>query len=68
MGSKASRLALSPEETRMEWQRPSFVEVKMDAEISAYQDDFDPLREEPAFVKNVGAALSATASEVVSSD
>lgn len=52
----------------MEWQRPSFVEVKMDAEISAYQDDFDPLREEPQFVWNVGAALSAAASEVVSSD
>ncbi len=47
----------------MEWQRPSFVEVKMDAEISAYQDDFDPLREEPAFVEST----SVTA-EVVSSD
>ncbi|HSS31465.1 MAG TPA: hypothetical protein VLL06_10640 [Nitrospiraceae bacterium] len=24
----------------MEWAVPSFVEVKMDAEISSYQDDF----------------------------
>ncbi len=53
------------EETLMEWKRPSFVEVKMDSEISAYQDDFDPLREEPPFVK--GAVASSTG-EVVSSD
>jgi coenzyme PQQ precursor peptide PqqA len=26
---------------RMDWETPSFVEVKMDAEINAYQDDFD---------------------------
>jgi hypothetical protein len=24
----------------MNWEAPSFVEVKMDAEIGAYQDDF----------------------------
>ncbi len=24
----------------MNWEAPSFVEVKMDAEINAYQDDF----------------------------
>ena len=24
----------------MTWQTPAFVEVKMDAEINAYQDDF----------------------------
>ena len=24
----------------MNWETPSFVEVKMDAEINAYQDDF----------------------------
>jgi coenzyme PQQ precursor peptide PqqA len=24
----------------MDWEAPSFVEVKMDAEINAYQDDF----------------------------
>jgi coenzyme PQQ precursor peptide PqqA len=26
--------------TVMSWEAPSFVEVKMDAEINAYQDDF----------------------------
>ncbi len=25
----------------MTWEAPEFVEVKMDAEINAYQDDFD---------------------------
>lgn len=25
----------------MIWETPAFVEVKMDAEISSYQDDFD---------------------------
>lgn len=24
----------------MDWETPSFVEVKMDAEINSYQDDF----------------------------
>jgi len=24
----------------MDWEAPSFVEVKMDAEINSYQDDF----------------------------
>ena len=24
----------------MDWEAPSFVEVKMDAEVNAYQDDF----------------------------
>ena len=49
----------------MDWEAPSFVEVKMDAEISAYQDDFDPLREEPPFVKE---AVGSSAGEVASSD
>lgn len=26
---------------RMDWETPTFVEVKMDAEINSYQDDFD---------------------------
>ena len=55
----------------MEWQRPSFSEVKMDAEISSYQDDFDPLREDPAFVRAPSAARissSTRLSDVVSSD
>jgi hypothetical protein len=25
----------------MTWETPSFVEIKMDAEINSYQDDFD---------------------------
>jgi hypothetical protein len=28
------------EETPMTWEAPDFVEVKMDAEINSYQDDF----------------------------
>jgi coenzyme PQQ precursor peptide PqqA len=28
-------------EARMSWEAPSFVEVRMDAEINSYQDDFD---------------------------
>ena len=34
----------------MKWETPSFVEVKMDAEISSYQDDFrdDTELKEPA--------------------
>ena len=27
----------------MDWEKPSFREVKMDAEISAYQDDFEDI-------------------------
>jgi len=27
----------------MTWQTPEFVEIKMDAEINAYQDDFGDL-------------------------
>ena len=40
--------------TIMNWERPSFVEIKMDAEINSYQDDFrdgpdakDPSTETP---------------------
>jgi hypothetical protein len=29
---------------------PRFVEIKMDAEISSYQEDFDPTRD-PAFAR-----------------
>lgn len=25
----------------MRWEKPSFVEIRMDAEIGSYQDDFD---------------------------
>src|SRR5712692_8358877 len=40
----ASRLALgdfSREVSVMSWEAPDFIEVKMDAEINSYQDDFD---------------------------
>ena len=29
----------------MDWETPDFVEVKMDAEINSYQDDFDEDRD-----------------------
>jgi coenzyme PQQ precursor peptide PqqA len=29
------------EVTPMTWETPTFVEIKMDAEINSYQDDFD---------------------------
>ena len=31
------------------WTAPDFVEIKMDAEISSYQEDHDPVRD-PLFV------------------
>jgi coenzyme PQQ precursor peptide PqqA len=31
----------------MTWETPAFVEIKMDAEINAYQDDFDRDGSEP---------------------
>ena len=37
---------------QMIWETPSFVELRMDAEIGSYQDDFDPTREEPAFLSD----------------
>lgn len=34
------------------WTKPEMVEVKMDAEISSYQaEDYDPLKDGPAFVE-----------------
>jgi len=32
---------LLPEVSAMTWEAPDFIEVKMDAEINSYQDDFD---------------------------
>ncbi len=34
------------------WTSPDFVEIKMDAEIGSYQDDFEPLREESPIVED----------------
>ena len=34
------------------WTKPEAVEIKMDAEISSYQDDsYDPLKDGPPFVQ-----------------
>jgi hypothetical protein len=36
----------------MSWNTPEMVEIKMDAEISSYQDEsHDPLKDGPAFVQ-----------------
>ena len=56
----------------MIWETPSFVELRMDAEIGSYQDDFDPTRDgefarsaarstrgSPAFVESEERAPSA---------
>jgi hypothetical protein len=32
----------------MSYQKPDFIEIKMDAEIGSYQNDFDPERD-PSF-------------------
>ena len=37
--NKALDIATSQEAPR--WETPSFVEIRMDAEIGSYQDDFD---------------------------
>jgi hypothetical protein len=34
----------------MQWSSPDFVEIKMDAEISSYQEDGDPTRD-PTFAR-----------------
>lgn len=36
----------------MTWTKPEMVEIKMDAEISSYQDDtYDPVKDGPLFVE-----------------
>ncbi len=30
-----------------DWQTPDFVEIKMDAEIGSYQEDYEPFRDDP---------------------
>jgi len=35
----------------MIWETPKFAELKMDAEIGSYQDDFEPSRDVPEFVE-----------------
>ncbi len=36
----------------MQWTTPDFVEIKMDAEIGSYQEDYEPLREEAPIVED----------------
>jgi hypothetical protein len=37
----------------MSWNTPEMVEIKMDAEISSYQDDnYDPMKDGPLFAKS----------------
>ncbi|MBX3208366.1 MAG: hypothetical protein KF764_25195 [Labilithrix sp.] len=37
----------------MSWTKPEAIEIKMDAEISSYQDDnYDPMKDGPLFVKS----------------
>jgi hypothetical protein len=37
----------------MRWNKPEMTEIKMDAEISSYQDDsYDPLKDGPLFVRD----------------
>ena len=43
----------------MDWETPSFVEVKMDAEINSYQDDFAdiPDMKDPSLEDRIVTAL-----------
>ena len=37
----------------MSWTKPETVEIKMDAEISSYQDDnYDPMKDGPLFARS----------------
>jgi len=48
LSSRRETLARRREGTEMVWQAPTFVELRMDAEIGSYQDEFAP-EEVPAF-------------------
>ena len=52
----------------MSWEAPTFAEIRMDAEIGSYQDDFDPARDEPAFVTSSGDARDARSAEPVAAE
>ncbi len=41
------------------WKTPSFVELRMDAEIGSYQDDSDPTRDVPTFAEAGESELAA---------
>jgi hypothetical protein len=38
----------------MQWSSPTYVEVKMDAEIGSYQEDSEPVRESPIAEEDAG--------------
>ncbi|HSO31811.1 MAG TPA: hypothetical protein VLT33_04830 [Labilithrix sp.] len=43
------------------WNTPQATEIKMDAEISSYQDDsYDPIKDGPHFVKSEATAPAET--------
>lgn len=49
----------------MSWTKPEAIEIKMDAEISSYQDDSgDPLKDGPPFVKGEPPTPSLTKRQV----
>ena len=42
------------------WTTPQATEIKMDAEISSYQDDsYDPIKDGPHFVQNDAAETNS---------
>lgn len=50
----------------MNWMKPEMVEIKMDAEISSYQDDtYDPHRDGPPIVRRQEARPLETDGEAV---
>jgi len=49
--------------TLMNWEDPSFSEVRMDAEIGLYQDDFYPVRDS-MFGSSVSSASEAEAAGI----
>lgn len=45
------------------WNTPQATEIKMDAEISSYQDDsYDPIKDGPHFVQNEAAETDVSRS------
>ena len=45
------------------WNKPEATEIKMDAEISSYQDDnYDPLKDGPPFAQTEAAETNGSSS------
>jgi hypothetical protein len=40
-GTRAARYRTRGGESRMRWETPGFLEVKMDAEVTSYQEDVE---------------------------